>query len=92
MTNPPTARQMRAARALSGLDQNTLAARTGLSIATIKNIESDRLGPLRVSVATLTSVARVLEEAGVTFTPAQDGRGVGVCLIAEAQVSESADA
>ena len=69
-----TAAQMRAARALAGIDQKTLAERAGVSLPTIQRMEASD-GVVRGVVDTLMKVVAALEASGVE-------------LISEAQVSE----
>lgn len=69
-----TAAQMRAARALAGIDQKTLAERAGVSLPTIQRMEASD-GVVRGVVDTLMKVIAALEASGVE-------------LISEAQVSE----
>ena len=59
-----TAQQMRAARALAGIDQKTLAERAGVSLPTIQRMEASD-GVVRGVVDTLVKVIRALEESGV---------------------------
>ena len=59
-----TAAQMRAARALLGIDQKTLAGRSGLSVPTIQRMEASS-GNVRGIVDSLTKVVAALEMAGV---------------------------
>ncbi|MDX0409220.1 helix-turn-helix domain-containing protein, partial [Sinorhizobium medicae] len=59
-----TAAQMRAARALLGIDQKTLAELSGLSIPTIQRMESSS-GNVRGVVESLTRVITALELAGI---------------------------
>ncbi|MFC5385077.1 helix-turn-helix domain-containing protein [Aquamicrobium segne] len=59
-----TAAQMRAARALAGLDQKMLAERAGVSLPTIQRMEASD-GVVRGVVDTLMKVIQALEEAGV---------------------------
>ena len=56
-----TAQQMRAARALAGIDQNTLAERAGVSLPTIQRMEASD-GVVRGVVDTLMKVIRALDE------------------------------
>lgn len=69
-----TAAQIRAARALLGWSGAQLAQAAGVSLQTIRRMESD-LGPGRSSAANVESVRRALEAAGVVFLEA-DGAGV----------------
>ena len=59
-----TAQQMRAARALAGIDQKVLAERAGVSVPTIQRMEASD-GVVRGVVDTLVKVIRALEESGV---------------------------
>lgn len=77
-----TAQQMRAARALAGIDQRTLAERAGVSLPTIQRMEASD-GVVRGVVDTLVKVVRALEEAGVEVIgegQASTGGGRGVRL------------
>jgi transcriptional regulator with XRE-family HTH domain len=58
-----TAPQLRAARALLGIDQPTLAQRAGLSLPTIQRMETS--GLIRGNVDSLTKVVQALEDMGV---------------------------
>lgn len=75
-----TSAQMRAARALLGIGQRTLADRAGLSVPTIQRMEA---APGRVggTVDSLTKVVAALEALGVELiregdVSAAGGRGV----------------
>jgi len=75
-----TAAQMRAARALLGIDQKTLAELSGLSIPTIQRMESSD-GNVRGVVESLTRVVSALERAGIELigdgaVSPSGGRGV----------------
>jgi Helix-turn-helix. len=75
-----TAPQMRAARALLGIDQRTLAQRAGVSVPTIQRMEAST-GQVRGTVDSLGKVVAALEAAGVELigerAPSQaKGRGV----------------
>lgn len=59
-----TAAQLRAARALLGIDQKTLADMAGVSLPTIQRMEASD-GTVRGIVDTLTRVIEALNEAGV---------------------------
>lgn len=59
-----TAAQMRAARALLGIDQKTLAELSSLSVPTIQRMEASS-GNVRGVVDSLTKVVEALELAGV---------------------------
>ena len=59
-----TSFQMRAARALLGIDQKTLADLAGVSLPTIQRMEGS-LGNVRGVVESLTRVVDALNRAGV---------------------------
>lgn len=59
-----TASQMRAARALLGIDQKTLAELAGLSVPTIQRMEASD-GNVRGVVDSLTKVVDALTQAGI---------------------------
>jgi len=59
-----TAAQLRAARALAGLDQKTLAQKAGVSLPTIQRMEAST-GTVRGVVETLTKIVAALDEAGI---------------------------
>ena len=59
-----TAAQLRAARALLGIDQKTLAEMAGVSLPTIQRMEASD-GNVRGIVDTLTKVIEALNAAGV---------------------------
>ncbi len=74
--------QVRAARALLGIDQKTLAEMAGVSVPTIQRMESSQ-GNVRGVVGTLTKIIEALDAAGLELIgndhPSQ-GRGRGVRL------------
>lgn len=77
-----TAAQLRAARALLGIDQQTLAGLASVSVPTIQRMEASR-GNVRGVVDTLTKVVDALNRAGVELiadNARSDGRGRGVRL------------
>jgi hypothetical protein len=59
-----TSFQMRAARALLGIDQRTLAELAGVSLPTIQRMEAS-VGTVRGVVESLTRVVDALSQAGV---------------------------
>ena len=69
-----TAAQLRAARALIGMDQRTLAHAAGLSLPTIQRMEASE-GVIRGTVASLMKLVVALEEAGVELI-SEDGASV----------------
>jgi len=71
---------MRAARALLGIDQRTLAELAGVSLPTIQRMEAST-GTVRGVVETLTRVVNALDRAGVALIGEharsdEGGRGV----------------
>jgi predicted transcriptional regulator len=75
-----TAAQMRAARALLGIDQKQLAELSGVSLPTIQRMEASE-GNVRGVIDTLTKVVEALERAGIQLIgdsapSAGGGRGV----------------
>jgi len=75
-----TAAQMRAARALLGIDQRQLAEMSGVSLPTIQRMEASE-GNVRGVVDTLTKVVEALDRAGIELIgdnvpSAGGGRGV----------------
>ncbi|MGE4366644.1 helix-turn-helix domain-containing protein [Thermomonas sp.] len=75
-----TAAQLKAARALLGIDQRTLAQMAGLSLPTIQRMEASD-GNVRGVVESLTRVVEALDAAGVELigegaTSLEGGRGV----------------
>jgi len=77
-----TAAQLRAARALLGIDQRKLAEMAGVSLPTIQRMEASQ-GNVRGVVETLTKIIEALDAAGIELIgneqPSQ-GRGRGVRL------------
>jgi len=76
-----SATQLRAARALLGIDQRTLAAMSGVSLPTIQRMEASKDEHVRGVVSTLTKIVAALDAAGIELIgngqPSQgSGRGV----------------
>jgi predicted transcriptional regulator len=71
-----TAPQLRAARALLGIDQVVLAERAQLSVPTIQRMEASD-GLIRGNVDSLTKVVRALEDLGIELI-AEGGSTSGV--------------
>jgi transcriptional regulator with XRE-family HTH domain len=71
-----TAAQIRAARALLGWSGAELAEAAGLSLQTIRRMES-AIGPARSAAINVEAVQRALETAGVLFLPADDEAMLG---------------
>jgi transcriptional regulator with XRE-family HTH domain len=69
--------QLRAARALLGWSQTELAEKAGLSLPTVKRVETEN-GP-RVSDAARHALQRALESGGVEFID-ENGGGPGLRL------------
>lgn len=77
-----TAAQLRAARALLGLDQRGLAALSGLSVPTIQRMEASD-GVVRGNVDSLMKLVMALDAAGIVLIDegaVSDGGGRGVRL------------
>jgi transcriptional regulator with XRE-family HTH domain len=75
-----TAAQMRAARALLGIDQRELAQRSGLSLPTIQRMEASG-GVIRGNVDSLMKLVDALAANGIELigegaTSSRGGRGV----------------
>ncbi|WP_353028930.1 helix-turn-helix domain-containing protein [Mesorhizobium sp. M1004] len=62
-----TGNQLRAARALADLEQRDVAQITGISINTIRNMESSGSNAISGRSENVLNVQRALEEAGVDF-------------------------
>jgi transcriptional regulator with XRE-family HTH domain len=78
--------QLRASRALLGWSQTQLAKRAGLSLPTVKRVETQR-GP-KVSDEARFALQRALELAGVEFID-ENGGGPGVRLRKRQRVKQS---
>ena len=77
-----TAPQLRAARALLGIDQQVLAQRAKLSLPTIQRMETSG-GMIRGNVDSMMKVIQALEDMGVELIgegSASSGGGRGVRL------------
>jgi transcriptional regulator with XRE-family HTH domain len=75
-----TAAQLRAARALLGIDQQTLADLAGVSLPTIQRMEASQ-GNVRGVIDTLIKVVEALNAAGIELlgdNAKSDGGGRGV--------------
>lgn len=70
--------QLRAARALLRWEQKDLASASGVSLPTIKRLET-KPGPVNAHGLTLQALRRALETAGILFIP-ENGGGPGVRL------------
>jgi transcriptional regulator with XRE-family HTH domain len=77
-----TSAQLRAARALLGIDQKHLAELSGLSVPTIQRMEA-REGVIRGNVDSLMKLIQALDSAGVELIAAgtvSNGGGRGIRL------------
>jgi transcriptional regulator with XRE-family HTH domain len=72
-----TSGQIRAARALLDWNQQKLAEESGVSLATIRRIESDR-EPDRTTSPNREAIQRALENGGISFTARDATGGEGV--------------
>jgi len=86
-----TSQQMRAARALLGIDQRELAELAGLSLPTIQRMEASN-GQVRGVVDTLVKVIGAFEGAGIELlgeysSSVGTGRGVRLREVASADPS-----
>ena len=79
-----TARQSRAARALLGWTQETLADRARVSVTALKRLESE--SGFDVYESTRDQVRRALEANGIVLL--NSDRGVGVMLLHEFERSQ----
>jgi len=75
-----TSRQLRAARALAGLDQRALAKASRLSLPTVQRMEASD-GVIRGNVESLMKLIAALERAGIELinegaVSSNGGRGV----------------
>jgi predicted transcriptional regulator len=78
-----TAAQMKAARALLGIDQKELARMSGVSLPTIQRMETSE-GSVRAIVDSLEKVINALNQAGVELIASgarSEGNGRGVRLV-----------
>lgn len=71
-----TREQLRGARAMLGWSQQVLADRSGVSLPSIKRLESGN-GSLAIRLDTLKKLQTTLEKAGIRFIP-ENGGGPGV--------------
>lgn len=78
-----TGSQMKAARALLGIDQKELAHRAGVSVPTIQRMETSD-GSVRAIVDSLEKVMAALKSSGIELIGVgarSEGQGCGVRLI-----------
>lgn len=76
-----TGNQLKAARALAGIEQAKLAESAKLNVNTIRNMEAAGAGPIAGRAVNVQAVQRALEEAGIVFL---NGGEPGVRLRAKA--------
>ncbi|TXM97280.1 hypothetical protein FV242_31920 [Methylobacterium sp. WL64] len=62
-----TGNQLKAARALIGMEQSRLAEAASLNVNTIRNMEAAGAGPIAGRSVNVQAVQRALEEAGLIF-------------------------
>lgn len=70
-----TARQIRAARALLGWSQQTLADQAIVALNAVTRLERGEVDP---RVSTMIAVEKAIRKAGIEFVPPVNGRGEGV--------------
>lgn len=88
-----TAAQLRAARALLGIDQKTLAELAGLSVPTIQRMEASET-VIRGNVDSLMKLIGALDTAGIELIgdgSVSDGGGRGVRLRSVAEGAGGGD-
>ncbi len=78
-----TARQSRAARALLGWTQETLADKAQVSLTALKRLESE--SDLRVYETTRDQVRRALEANGIVLLNSDRGEGVMIVHVTTKQ-------
>jgi transcriptional regulator with XRE-family HTH domain len=88
-----TAAQLRAARALVGIDQRQLAERSGLSVPTIQRMEASN-GVIRGNVDSLMKLVAALDAFGIELigddaASAGGGRGVRLKTSAREETSQA---
>jgi transcriptional regulator with XRE-family HTH domain len=90
-----TGAQLRAARALLGIDQKTLAEMAGVSVPTVQRMEASG-GTVRGVIESLTRIVEALDRAGVELiavgaVSSAGGRGVRLKATAAAPPSSAID-
>ncbi|MDE2464277.1 MAG: helix-turn-helix transcriptional regulator [Alphaproteobacteria bacterium] len=88
-----SAAQMRAARALAGIDQRQLAEKAGLSVPTIQRMEASE-GVIRGNVDSLIKIVEALESFGIELIgegALSQGSGRGVRLKIRTRPEPSAE-
>jgi DNA-binding XRE family transcriptional regulator len=77
-----TSAHLRAARALLGMSQTEVAGEAGVSLPTLKRLESEASGPKRANSGNVEAVAHVYRKRGVSFHFPDRDSGIGVILSA----------
>ncbi len=88
-----SAAQMRAARALAGIDQRQLAEKAGLSVPTIQRMEASE-GVIRGNVDSLIKIVEALDAFGIELIAegtVSQGSGRGVRLKVRARTEPPAE-
>ncbi|MEY9782249.1 helix-turn-helix domain-containing protein [Sinorhizobium fredii] len=62
-----TGNQLKAARALAGLEQKDIAEKAGVNVNTIRNMEAAGAGQIAGRALNVQNVQRVLEQEGIEF-------------------------
>ncbi|MEY9328213.1 helix-turn-helix transcriptional regulator [Sinorhizobium fredii] len=62
-----TGNQLKAARALAGLEQKDVAEKAGVNVNTIRNMEAVGAGQIAGRAQNVQNVQRVLEQEGIEF-------------------------
>lgn len=62
-----TGNQLKAARALAGLEQKEVAEKAGVNVNTIRNMEAAGAGQIAGRAQNVQNVQRVLEQEGIEF-------------------------
>jgi len=75
-------RQIKAARALLGWSQEALSEASGVSLPTVKRLESRAVGDVGGRASTASKLVSALERGGVVFIDSNGG-GIGVRLKSE---------
>lgn len=72
--------QIKAARLFLGWEQAELAEKTGISLPTVQRIENPKFGPGRSRLEIIERLMAALEQGGIEFIRAENGKGEGVRL------------
>ena len=73
-----SAGQLRAARAYLGLSQTEVVAEAGISLPTLKRLESEASGPQRANLSNVEAVVNVYTNKGIQFLFADRDGAVGI--------------